>query len=171
MVIDTWHPVTSDFGLIHAPLEDVVTALISWHTSIGIEYEQKEIAGPLSCAFHSLLPLCNAKQRRLYVRTESGWTACYQNGIQGSDPFPAMSELAKRLEVFSMRVCATPPGVPWPALIWEVYAPEALGGLSPLNHRRSIAVSKDGGRWVFEQSGAPFDFEKTELYDKPRKRD
>jgi len=171
MVIDTWHPVTSDFGLIQAPIDDVVTALLGWHNPVGIEYEQMEIAGPLSDAFNSLLPLCNAKQRRLFVQTESDWTACFQNGIQGSDPFPAMSELAKRMEVLSMRVCATPPDATWPATIWEVYAPESLGGYPPLNYRRSIAVSKDGGRWMFEQSGPPFHFEKTELYEKPHKRD
>jgi len=171
MVIDTWHPVTNDFGLIQAPVADVVSALLGWHGSIGIEYERKDIVGSLSVVLHSLLPLCSAMQRRLFVPTESDWTACFQNGIQGSDPFPAMSELAGRMNVFAMRVCATPPDATCSATIWEVYAPESLGGRPPLNYKRSIALSNDGGRWIFEQSGTPFYFEKTELYDAKRKKD
>lgn len=171
MIIDSWHPVTSDLGLIHAQLDDVVGELLNWHKSIEIEYNQREVGTSLSDAFKALLPLSNAKQRRLFVKTSSGWTACFQNGIQGSDPFPAMSYLAKRMNVLSMRVCATPTNALWPALIWEVYAPEYLGGKPPLNYRRSIAVSNDGGRWVFEETGIPFDFERTELYEERRKKD
>jgi hypothetical protein len=111
------------------------------------------------------------KRRRLFIATAAGWTACFQSGIDGSDPYPAMSLLAEKLGVLAMRVCSAPPGAQWPANIWEVYAPTELGGVPPLHYRRSICASNDGGRWVFDQSGAPYDFEDQSRYAAPRKRD
>src|SRR5436305_11629065 len=90
--------------------------------------------------------------RRLFVDTRSDWVAGFQNGIQGSDPFPAMSYLATRMEVLAMRVCATADLAKYPSVIWEVYAPESLGGKAPLGYRRCICAANDGGRWVFDES-------------------
>src|SRR5204863_7464290 len=59
----------------------------------------------------------------------------------------------------------------WSANIWEVYAPASLGGTLPLGYRRSIAAANDGGRWVFEESGEAFEFERTELYNARRKKE
>src|SRR3989338_3465379 len=154
MVIQKWHPVTHDFGLINAPLRRVVEDLQRWHVGIGIKYQCTELTSSLEETLRRLLPLSNSKERRLFFQTDSDWVACYQNGIQGSDTFPAMSMLVRRLGVMAMRVCSTES--PWPAQIWEVYAPEALGGKPPVGHRRAISVLNDGGRWVFEQSGEPF---------------
>jgi hypothetical protein len=171
MILAAWHPVTHDFGLIHTPLGMVVDGLLNWHTSIDIHYRRSAVTSCLEAALKSLLPLSNSKQRRLFVQTASDWTACFQNGIQGSDPFPAMSFLARTLGVLAMRVCSTPPKAVWPANIWEVYAPPSLGGAEPLGYRRTLAAANDGGRWVFDQSGEPFPFEKLETYRGGRKRD
>jgi hypothetical protein len=171
MVFADWHPVTHDFGIIDAHVEDVVKELRLWHSGIGITYGRRDINSTLKAGFEALLPLSHGKRRRLFVNTRSGWTACFQNGIQGSDPFPAMSTLAKRLEVLAMRVCSTPPKAVWPGVIWEVYAPEKLGGQSPLGYRRSVCAANDGGRWTFDQSGVPFEFEEVATYSAKRKRD
>lgn len=169
MLFDDWSPVTHDFGLIDAPLDSVVAGLARWHESLGIACAREE-RHTLAAALEALLPLSNARTRSLYVMTRSGWTAYFQNGIQGSDPFPAMSFLALQLGVIAMRICHSG-DKPYPATIWEVYAPEPLGGQPPLGYRRSIAVANDGGRWVFEQSGDPFPFEEIEAYAAPRKPD
>src|SRR5262245_46194875 len=123
MLFDEWSPVTSDFGLIDAPPELVVKGLVDWHTGIGVRYERKEYDS-LRAALQGLLPLANAKTRRLFVPTSTGWTACFQNGIQGSDPFPAMSFLASKLGVVAMRICNATDDT-FPAIAWEVYAPES----------------------------------------------
>lgn len=170
-LLTKWSPVTSDFGLIRAPLERVLAELQSWHTSIGIVYSRTNITSSLDDAFESLLPLAESKMRRLFVATHSDWVACFQNGIQGSDPFPAMSYLAKRVEALTMRVCCTTDTAKHPSVIWEVYAPESLGGKPPLGYRRSIAASNDGGRWVFEESGERFPFEQVARYAERLKRD
>src|SRR5262249_60315935 len=111
------------------------------------------IASSLADALASLLPLTASMMRRLFVATRSDWVACFQNGIQGSDPFPAMSYLAKRMGVLAMRVCCTPDRAKYPATIWEVYAPESLGGC-PHGHRRPPRARPDGGPRRVYQSGA-----------------
>ena len=169
-VIQKWFPVTDDFGFIHAPIEQVVKDLKVWSFSNGIEYVQTKIATSLPEAFESLLPLSHSKMRELFIATKSEWTACFKNGIQGSDPSTDMSQLSKRMGVMSMRVCSTPLGAKYPAVILEVYAPESLGG-NQYNHRRSIAAANDGGKWVFEQSGEPFPFENIEAYGRTKKKD
>lgn len=164
-----WRPVTSDFGLIRAPLDRVLAELQMWHASIGIEYSRTDITSSLENTFESLLPLAHSKMRRLFVSTRSDWVACFQNGIRGSDPAPAMSYLAKRMQVLAMRVCCTD-SAKYPSVIWTVYAPESLGG-TPFGLRRSIAASNDGGRWVFHESGERFPFEQVARYAESRKRD
>src|SRR6185369_14371977 len=94
MIISDWSPITHDLGLIKLPVEETVRHLTDWHLENGTQYERTDCSTSLQEAFHRLLPLTNAKTRRLFVPTAAGWTACFQNGIQGSDPFPAMSFLA-----------------------------------------------------------------------------
>ena len=170
-LLEKWHPVTRDFGLIQAPMPLLLSEFENWHRSVGIEYVRTQVSSSLADAFESLLPLSNSKMRRLFVATRSDWVACFQNGIQGSDPFPAMSYLAGHMEVLAMRVCCTPDDAMYPAVMWEVYAPEVRGGCPPLGYRRSIAALDDGGRWVFEESGERFPFEEVERYISRRKRD
>lgn len=170
-LLTKWHPVTSDFGLIQAPLERLLAESEGWHQSIGTTYLRTEVTSSLDDALTSLLPLAESKMRRLFVATKSDWIACFQNGIQGSDPFPAMSYLARQMRVLAMRVCCTPEHETYPATAWEVYAPEALGGDTPLGYRRSIAAMDDGGRWIFEESGLRYPFEQVERYSVRRIRD
>jgi len=171
MLIDSWHPVTSDLGLIHASVERTVAELIAWHELLDIRYSRRDVGSSFKGALESLPPLSAEMRRRVFVPTACGWTTCFQSGIQGSDPGPAMSVLAQRLGVLSMRVCSTPLGAAWPATVWEVYAPEHLGGTAPLYRRRTVFASNDGGRWVFGQSGEPYPFEDRESYARSRKRD
>lgn len=171
MVIDDWSPVTQDFGIIRAPVELVVERLQAWQAGGGTHYRTERCGDTLEGCFQALLPLTHAKTRRLFLATRAGWTACFQNGIDGSDPFPAMSYLARTIGVEAMRICRTPPHARWPATIWEVYAPESQGGVPPLGYRRALAASNDGGRWCFIDSGPRFPFEEPARYAARRVRD
>jgi len=166
-LLEHWHPVTSDMGLINARSAPILTSLVSSRTS----RLQCEIPSSLEGALSTLPPLSVEMKRQLLVPTTGEWTAYFASGIQGSDPSRLMSSLAMELGVIAMRVCSTPSTQRFPATIWEVYAPEALGGSPPLGYRRSIAAANDGGRWVFEQSGEPFPFEDLSAYQAKRKRD
>jgi len=55
--------------------------------------------------------------------------------------------------------------------MWDVYAPESLGGCPPLGYRRSVAAANDGGRWTFDESGERYPFEQIERYGARRKRE
>lgn len=169
-VFEKWSPVTSDFGLIQSSVEQAADAYQKWFAESGTNLLRKKLAGRLEESFDALLPLTNAKNRRVFNPTNCGWVAFFQNGILGSDPSFNMMKLAQRLGVYTMRICRSPPEARYPSLIWEVFAPEKLGG-TKYGRRRSIAASNDGGRWVFEVSGVPFDFERLEQYTARLKRD
>jgi hypothetical protein len=172
LLIERWHPVTSDMGLIQAPASACVASFTAWQGSIGRTHTVRTVESSLADAFELLPPLSMEARRQLFAPTLSPeWTAFFESGIAGSDPTPVMSVLAARLGTLAMRVCVSPSSAPEPAVIWEVFAPSHLGGEPPLGYRRSIAAVKDGRRWVFEQFGAPFPFERVEHYAMPRKRD
>jgi hypothetical protein len=172
MLFEHWHPVTRDLGLVNAPVDACVESFTSWQSSIGLQYTIKT-AVSFSETLGLLPPLSAEKRRLAFVPTAApGWTALFQSGISGSDPFPATSMLASNLlRTLGMRVCVTPPAGNWPAVLWEVYAPKELGGDSTLGYRRAISAMNDGGRWVFNQSGEPYPFEEVAKYTLPRKRD
>ena len=62
-----------------------------------------------------------------------------------------------------MRICCTDGPTEYPAIIWEVYSSK-----SPTGVRRSIAVSNDGGKWVFAESGERYPFEQSDRYNRRR---
>lgn len=177
-LLEKWHPVTSDFGLIRAPMQRVVSDYESWRGSDGTKHLRTEITSSFADALESLLPLAMSKMRRLFIPTRSDWVVFFQNGIAGSDPFLPMMHLARRMGVLTMRVCCTAERARWPATIWEapatiweVYAPESLGGCPPLGDRRSICAAKELFFWEFSESGERYPFEHVERYSAWRKRD
>lgn len=89
--------------------------------------------------------------------------------ISGSDPFPVMSYLARKLNVIAMRICTTHSTALYPAVIWEVYGSTDMNADTP-GYLRSISVAKNNG-WEFFSSGTPFEFENINLYSLPKKRD
>jgi hypothetical protein len=157
-------------GLIEAPSARVAEEYLSWYQSLGQDFRVDRVAS-FGASLERLPPLSAEKRRALFVPTSSAWTAFFQSGIDGSDPFPVMSELAGRLGVRAMRVCCSPANATWPGTVWEVYAPPDQGGIPPLLYRRSVAAVNDGGRWTFDQAGPPFPFENLDRYELPRKRD
>jgi hypothetical protein len=168
--VDIWHPATSDFGLIEAPTASVVAAFAKWQADIGRTPVESEKTS-LESTFNALAPLSMEMRRAAFVSTKSDWTAYFASGLLGSDPFPVMSYLAQHLRCRAMRVCSTGAHARWPATIWEVYAPESLGGAPPLGYLRSVSCANDGGRWSFDATGSPFPFEQLERYSVPRKPD
>ena len=116
-LLEKWAPVTHDFGLIQAPLDELLSEFEGWHRSFGTQYLRTEVASSLAAALGSLLPLAQSKMRRLFVATRSDWVACFENGIRGFDPFPAMSYLSGRMGVLAMRICCTPEHAKYPATI------------------------------------------------------
>jgi hypothetical protein len=167
-IVSARQPTTSDFGLIEAPFGTVIEAYLTWQNAIGSEPVRSEETS-FGATLVALEPLSVEIRRAAFVPTDSGWTAYFASGLLGSDPFPVMSYLADVLQARAMRVCATAMQAKWPATIWEVYAPESLGGAPPLGYVRAISCANDGGRWTFESAGSPFPFEQLDRYSAKRK--
>ena len=106
VLIEAWHPVTKDIGLIKASVAEVVSEFMQWHGDLRIHYSVRRLFS-LAESLESLPPLSAEQRRVLFLPTNSDWTAFIQSGINDSDPFPAMSHLSGRIGVLAMRVCAT----------------------------------------------------------------
>lgn len=97
------------------------------------------------------------------------WTLILNNGPRGTDVGLLPSQAARELGCCAVRaVCVEDDDQGFPARILEVFGPDGAG---PLRRVRSIAAAKDGRKWVFETSGEPFEFERTEQYTRRRKSD
>ncbi|MDY7225727.1 hypothetical protein [Hyalangium rubrum] len=175
---DRWAPVTSEMGFLEARAEYAARAFAAWHTELmtprGISVGMRPIHGSLEQALSALLPLTRPETRRdLFIPTRSSWTAYVENGWGGTDAASVMRHMARTLGCRGLRVVAVPDTYRqakgrYGAVMLEVYGPHQT---TWLNYVRAVSASNDGGRWVFEQFGEPFSFEKVEQYQARRVRD
>ena len=118
-LIARWSPVTSDFGLIRAPLERVLAELQSWHNSIGIDYERTDITSSLagrvrnrSCHFPT------ARCGACFWRRARIGSPVFRTEYRARTHFQRCLTWARRMGVLAMRVCSTPqdraPSIPPP---------------------------------------------------------
>jgi hypothetical protein len=101
-----------------------------------------------------------SRRRRIACVPVSGWALVLTDGPTGTDLGLLPSLAARKLGVRAVRAVLAE-SEPFKARILEVFGPQ---GEPPLLYERSIAAANDGGRWVFENSGTPFDFEDEEAY-------
>jgi hypothetical protein len=169
-LIEHWWPVTHDFGLVRSDIEVAAAARRHQYSASGQAVDAVWLDASLEDCLARLEPLSPAPSKELFLSTTFGWTAFFQNGTRGSDPFLPMYQLSRTLGVTALRACVTPDHARYAGIILEVYDTPRAGGNAD-GYRRSIAAVNDGGRWVFEQSGLPFDFEDAASFTARRKRD
>ena len=169
-LLEKWSPVTDDFAIVNAPINRAVTAYCAWMTRLGQACNKVTVEDSIDAAFVSLAPLSMSMTKKLFISAGTHWTAFFQNGVYGSDPAAGGRQLSVELDVIGMRICATPLGCRWEAAMWEVYAPQRLGG-DDFGNRRALASANDGGRWVFVNEGEPYPFEQRRRYLARRKGD
>ena len=116
--IEKWWPVTHDFGLIRAPVGTVLEMRHRACRDHGLDDCRREhLEGPLEARLGRLEPLCFLSRKEMHLATDFGWTAFFQNGTRGSDPALPMVQSSRALGVTAMRICITPAGATWPAVI------------------------------------------------------
>lgn len=169
-VVAHWWPVTQDFGLVRADVQRVAEARSAQYRAAGLDVAVTALEEPLDHCFARLEPLSPAPSRELFLATSFGWTAFFQNGARGSDPDLPMMQLSRTLGVTTLRACITAEAARYPAVILAIYDTPAAGGDADHN-RRAIVAGNDGGRWTFEQHGAPYPFEDLAKYLQRRTRD
>jgi hypothetical protein len=175
---DRWAPVTSEMGFLELDVEQTTRAFAAWQERLlapeGVTVASRPITGSLEQVLSSLLPLTDSEtQRDLFIPTRSAWTAYVDNAYRGTDAASIMRYMARTLGCRGLRVVAVPHTLRkdkgrYGAVMLSVYGPHETAGL---NDVRTLGVSNDGGRWVFDQFGKPFPFEKLEQYQARRVRD
>lgn len=156
-------PAASTVGFFACPLDKLGAWLVK---ALGSQWRLKQLS---ASSLNQVLALVQpASILNRYVLMENGaWTLLLDNGPLGTDlgvlPFHACRDLR------CLVVRASYSLGKYPATVFEVYdhaAPEET-----LHVRRSIAAANDGGKWVFQQFGAPYAFENVDAYGSRRKRD
>ncbi len=176
---DRWAPVTSEMGFLETRAEHAARVFAAWHSALmaprGIAVEVRPVSGTLEQALSALLPLSGPEvQRHLFLPTRSPWAAYVANGRRGTDASSAMGHMARRVGCRGLRVVAVPHTYlkgqgRYGAVMLEMYGPQLNAQHN--NYVRALGASNDGGRWVFDQSGEPFPFEKVEQYQARRVKD
>jgi hypothetical protein len=175
---DSWAPVTSEMGFLEIDAEHAARAFAAWQGGLlaprGISVEVHPVSGTLEQTLSCLLPLTSPEPRRhLFMPTRSPWTAYVENARGGTDAASAMAYMARTVNCQGLRVVAVPNTYRkgegrFGAVMLEVYGPHQTAWL---NYVRVVSASNDGGRWVFDQFGEPFPFEKLKQYQSRRVRD
>lgn len=143
--------------------------LATWLASaLGPEWSQRVVA-PASLEDLCGLLVPGDQLRRHALLRLGDWTAVLTDGPTGTDLGMIPSLVARELKSIAIRATLVDASSErFPAVILEVFDPLADDSLGC---RRSIAAANDGGRWIFEQSGSPFDFEPVNEYSRGRVRD
>jgi hypothetical protein len=175
---DRWAPVTSEMGFLETNVANASRAFSEWQGGLlaprSVVVAVRPVSGTLEQVLSALLPLTSPEPRRhLFVPTGSAWTAYVENARGGTDAASVMRYMARTLGCRSMRVVAVPNTVRkdkgrYGAVMLEVYGPHQTAWL---NCVRAVSASNDGGRWVFDQFGEPFPFERVERYQARRVKD
>ncbi len=171
---DALLPLTSTIGFVEADCARAAAAYLAWRNSIKdgdwvTRFTSRPVAGTLSEVLRGLLPLKQVEaNRRVFVPTSGAWTAYFDNGWTGADPFPVLSCLLDALRCRAVRMTSVAPPR-FGATIFELLDP--VQGPPPLRVLRSIGVLQEGTRWRFDTVGAPLPFEETEPYTRKRIRD
>jgi len=169
-----WMPFTVKIGFLEAKLHDVAQKFRSWreehfHT-VGCSWLDGTIAEMLP----QMAPLTIPPRRALLIETRSDWTAYFDNGAQGPDPFGPIGHLAEVMCCRGLIATNAPHTLhsdsgrkmgSYGAVQFELFGP---GTDNELGYVRSVSVAFDGGNWRFDANGEMQSFEQPERYNERR---
>jgi hypothetical protein len=152
---------------LEAPRDVIVAEIVKARREWGHVIEVVS-PRPFPDVLHDLLPF-EAPWTRVLAVSCGRWTAYLNNGINGGDATAIGAALMTRLGIRLVVADSSPRYGPGhqATQLW-VLGPD---GEPPLMYRRTIAAHATDGRWTWDQSGVPFDFEHTERYSARRIRD
>lgn len=173
---DRFAPITSSVGFLRLDLNDAAIALSEWRRNLvsNVVTEHLE-CGSLGC-LRSLEPLTGGvRPRELLVEASNGWTAYFDCSLQGTDAVSTVGYLSRAVGCQGLAITTVPhtagtPGVDgrMGSLQFQMFGPLQTAFL---NYVRTVALSFDGSRWLFEANGTPQWFENLERYNARRVRD
>src|SRR5215813_7034987 len=101
-------PLTFSLGFLELPFQTVVDAYVWWHKTLNLPVAVNPIVLPLEQALLKLEPLITPHMKRLLLSTQSAWTAYFDNGIDGGDPFTPIGYLSQHLQCRGLNVTCVP---------------------------------------------------------------
>jgi hypothetical protein len=152
---------------VHAPLADVLPALVDWRRGLGQDLEVSA-PRPFAAALDALLPF-EAPWTREVVLPCGEWTAYLNSFVNGGDLTASAVVVAGALGVRWVGAQHAPRYGPGhrSTQLW-VCGPD---GAPPLYHERVLGAVAEDGRWSWDESGTPFAFEDRARYRVRRVRD
>lgn len=176
-LLEHLHPMTREFGLIHAELQPTVDWFMDWRASITLPASATPVQGDLESLVLQLLPLNSIQPRRfLFVAMRGGWTAFFDNGWKGTGA-SVCGLIAQRMKCHACRVVvgrhtldhATGPnrGALGGRII-DYFGPEPTEWVNLI---RSIYVCANENKWDFEETGARLPLERDAWYAPRKVRD
>lgn len=172
---DECSPTTDQIGFIELPVRKAAEIIVrKWQKTVPLR--ASEHRGTLKENLVRLLPLTSmASPRRMFVQTNSRWSAYFDNGWRGTDAWGVISNLAEK-RALGMKVAADPQSfggvrrpVDSPSVIWEVFGPKRTDFLNVV--RKVTVIDQGAGHWEFDQVGRPFPFEDLARYSARRIKD
>jgi len=169
MLNNQFAPTTFCLGLLEAPLEAVVETDWEWRNKTPI-YSFRRLYGELAEMLRQLEPLTGPLSKHMWVATTAGWTAYFDNSINGSDPWSPIGHLSGRLKCRGLLISCHPDirGRSYGQCRFDLY------GQPPVDHlnlTRSVAATHDGNRWRWDEQGTVQSFENVAAYQNKRIRD
>lgn len=165
-------PITHAWGFLEIPFAQTRDEAVRWTKTISPNMEAINFELPLADALCKLEPLSMPPRKKLLLKTDSNWTAYFDNGVNGGDPSSFVGYLTQHLKCRGLAIAFIPDigskdksnkeRASYAAVRFELYAAEKREWL---NLERSIAAVKDKGKWKFETNGTAQPFEKPERYD------
>jgi len=140
----------------------------------GVSFSSQWLDGGLPEGFGHLEPLTAPPNRVLLAETAEGrWTAYFDNGIHGPDPFGPVSYLAQEIGCRGMTVTSIEHTIrgsigAYGAVKFELYGPQPTEWL---NLERAVGSYNDGGPWRFINQGTVRPYEQIERYAVKRIKD
>jgi len=158
-------PLTFSWGFLEAPFETVTHAVKVWKNKLHLQFETKQVGGDLEHTLLQLEPLSTPSQRTLWLKTQSTWTAFFNNSLIGADSASPISYLSNLIKCRGVAVSCRPhikaKGL-FGSCKFQLFSPDQKNFL---NYERSLAATNDGGKWVFVSTGTIQPYERPEQYN------
>ncbi len=173
---EQWAPITSSIGFLELPLGKVAEGLVAWRDTLYPHADPVCLDGPLVDLLPRLEPLTAGGCPRELVVQAGGWTAYFDNGFRGTDPVGVVSHLSEELTCRGLTATSVPHTIGLPGVsagragqvLFELFVPWETDFL---NFARTIGVTWDRNKWVFNSYGPELSFEEPATYRARRVRD